>query len=126
MATGSADRSIKVWDIATRQCMYRFCNSSTEEKNELILGIRTLLIGSKCHDLVVMDATGTLISGHYDKKIRIWDPNDDRCRTELDYDASITSLAFNDGKKISDNCLFIQLVFFHCRSSTTIIGMFQK
>lgn len=39
-----------------------------------------------------------MISGHYDKKIRMWDPYTDKCRSELKYDAAITSLSYNDGK----------------------------
>ncbi len=58
---------------------------------------------SKCHDLVIIDAAGTIISGHFDRKIRIWDPFTDKCRTELKYDSAITSLAYNNGKKSNDS-----------------------
>ncbi|CAF0827576.1 unnamed protein product [Rotaria sp. Silwood1] len=81
LVTGSADRTIKIWDLYSRHC------------------IETLLAGSKCHDLVVKDATGTIISGHFDKKIRIWDPITNKCRTALEYDAAITSLSYNDEKQ---------------------------
>ncbi|CAF4332014.1 unnamed protein product [Rotaria socialis] len=81
LVTGSADRTIKIWDIYGRKC------------------IQTLFAGSKCHDLVILDAAGTIISGHYDRKIRIWDPFANNCRTELQYDAAITSLSFNDEKR---------------------------
>ena len=60
-------------------------------------GVQTLFAGSKCHDLVVTDATGTIISGHFDKKIRIWDALSDKCRVELQYNAAITSLSYNAG-----------------------------
>ncbi|CAF1168435.1 unnamed protein product [Rotaria sordida] len=80
LVTGSADRLIKVWDLQNRQCT------------------RTLFAGSKCHDLVVTDATGTIISGHFNKKICIWDAFTDKCRTELQYDALITSLSYNAEK----------------------------
>lgn len=75
-ATGSADRLIKIWDLHSRQCS------------------RTLFAGSKCHDLVVTDAAGSIISGHYDKKLRIWDTYTDKCRLELQYTAAITSLSY--------------------------------
>jgi len=61
------------------------------------LGARTLFAGSKCHDLVVADAAGTIISGHYDKKLRFWDAYADKCRLELQYNASITSLSYFAG-----------------------------
>lgn len=63
----------------------------------LFSGIRTLFAGSKCHDLVVTDAAGTIVSGHFDRKIRIWDAYTDKCRTELQYNALITSLSYNAG-----------------------------
>jgi autophagy-related protein 16 len=62
-------------------------------------GIKTLFAGSKCHDLVVTDAAGTIISGHFDKKIRIWDAFSDKCRIELPFNAAITSLSYNAGMK---------------------------
>jgi WD40 repeat protein len=61
-------------------------------------GTRTMLVGSKCHDLVVIDAVGSLVSGHYDKQIRMWDSYTDKCRQVLSFDAPITSLSFNAGK----------------------------
>lgn len=72
-----------------------------------LLGARTLFAGSKCHDLVVTDAAGTIISGHYDKKLRIWDTYTDKCRLELQYNASITSLSYFAGLiqiKITFSC----------------------
>ncbi|CAF0785653.1 unnamed protein product [Rotaria sordida] len=81
LVTGSADRTIKIWDLNGRHC------------------IETLFAGSKCHDLVITDATGTIISGHFDRKIRIWDPFTNKCRTEFKYDAAITSLSYNDEKQ---------------------------
>ena len=57
-------------------------------------------VGSTCHDLVIIDAAGTIVSGHFDKKVRIWDPFTHKCRTELIYDASITSLSYNESIKI--------------------------
>ncbi|CAF1165549.1 unnamed protein product [Adineta steineri] len=87
LATGSADRLIKIWDLQSRQC------------------IQTLFAGSKCHDLVIKDASGTIISGHYDKKIRIWDTSSDKCRTELQYDASVTSLSYNAERQQLLACL---------------------
>ncbi|CAF0721242.1 unnamed protein product [Adineta ricciae] len=87
LVTGSADRLIKIWDLQNRQC------------------IQTLFAGSKCHDLVVTDATGTIISGHFDKKIRIWDAQSDKCRVELQYNAAITSLSYNAGKRQLLACL---------------------
>ncbi|CAF0804071.1 unnamed protein product [Adineta ricciae] len=80
LATGSADRTIKLWDLYSRHCT------------------QTLFVGSKCHDLVITDAAGTIISGHFDKKIRMWDPYTDKCRTELKYDSAITSLSYNQEK----------------------------
>ncbi|CAF2172752.1 unnamed protein product [Rotaria magnacalcarata] len=87
LATGSADRLIKIWDLQSQQCT------------------RNLFVGSKCHDLVVIDAIGTMISGHYDKKIHIWDAYTDKCRTELQCNAAITSLYYNAEKHQLLACL---------------------
>lgn len=61
-------------------------------------GIRTLFAGSKCHDLVITDAVGTIVSAHFDKKIRFWDTLSDQCRQELLCTAAVTSLSYNAGK----------------------------
>jgi autophagy-related protein 16 len=61
--------------------------------------MRTLLTGSECHDLVAHDASGSLISGHFDKKIRFWDSRNDSAKCELQLQAAITSLAINRGKR---------------------------
>ncbi len=67
--------------------------------NYVFLGVRTLFAGSKCHDLVAHDASGSLISGHFDKKIRFWDSRNDSAKCELQLQAAITSLSINRGKK---------------------------
>lgn len=61
------------------------------------LGVRTLFAGSKCHDLVALDSSGSLISGHFDKKIRFWDARNDSARCEIQLQAAITSLSINRG-----------------------------
>lgn len=95
-ATGSADRLIKIWDLHSRQCIHwRFAIDNINIS--IVLGSRTLFAGSKCHDLVVTDAAGSIISGHYDKKLRIWDTYTDKCRLELQYTAAITSLSYFAG-----------------------------
>jgi hypothetical protein len=68
--------------------------------NDLIdLGVRTLFAGSKCHDLVALDASGSLISGHFDKKIRFWDTRNESPKCELQLQAAITSLSINRGER---------------------------
>jgi hypothetical protein len=47
--------------------------------------------------LVALDASGSLISGHFDKKIRFWDARNDSTKCELQLQAAITSLAINRG-----------------------------
>lgn len=55
IASGSADRTIKLWDVNRGAC------------------IRTYFAGSNCFDLVY--GNYVIISGHFDKKIRGWDLN---------------------------------------------------
>jgi autophagy-related protein 16 len=53
IASGAADRTIKLWDLNRGAC------------------IRTFFAGSTCHDLVY--GNYVIISAHFDKKIRGWD-----------------------------------------------------
>ncbi|KAE8747247.1 hypothetical protein FOCC_FOCC006039, partial [Frankliniella occidentalis] len=56
VVTGSHDRTLKIWDLRSRAC------------------IETKFAGSSCNDLVTGDGSGTtIISGHFDKRIRFWD-----------------------------------------------------
>jgi hypothetical protein len=89
------------------------------------LGTQTLFAGSKCHDLVITDAAGTIISGHFDKKIRIWDLYVDKCRFELKFDAAITSLSYNNGK--NTRTFFPENSDFNIHfRQTTITRMFKR
>lgn len=76
----------------------------------LFLGVRTLFAGSKCHDLVANDASGSLISGHFDKKIRFWDSRNDSTKCELQLQAPITSLAINRGN-LKEIILYFYIYF---------------
>jgi len=89
---------LKLWDLQNRQCKFL---SFFLLIIQLVYfsGVRTLFAGSKCHDLVAHDASGSLISGHFDKKIRFWDSRNDSAKCELQLQAAITSLAINRGKK---------------------------
>ncbi len=53
VATGSYDRTLKVWDLISRSC------------------VSTLRALSWCNDLVAFD--GNIVSGHSDKKVRVWE-----------------------------------------------------
>lgn len=55
IASGSGDRTIKMWDVSRGAC------------------IRTYFAGSTCLDIVY--GNYVIISGHFDKKIRGWDLN---------------------------------------------------
>ena len=58
-----------------------------------------------------MDASGSLISGHFDKKIRFWDARNDSARCELQLQAAITSLSINRGSlnRTTNESLYIFL-----------------
>lgn len=58
-----------------------------------VAGIRTIFAGSSCNDLVASDGGGTtIISGHFDKRIRFWDTRADSSANEIVLAGQITSL----------------------------------
>lgn len=64
-----------------------------------LLGIRTIFAGSSCNDLVPSDsAATTIISGHFDKKIRFWDTRTEQSANEVSLQGKITSLSLSSGK----------------------------
>ena len=67
--TSSYDRTFKIWDLRSHGC--------TETK----------FAGSSCNDIVTTDGSGsTIISGHFDKKIRFWDTRAaDASASEVEY-----------------------------------------
>ena len=84
LVTGSHDRTLKIWDLKNRSC--------TETK----------FAGSSCNDLVTTDSLGsTIISGHFDKKIRFWDTRTDSSSNDVVLQGKITSLDLSkDGKML--------------------------
>lgn len=84
VVTGSHDRTLKIWDLRSRSC------------------ICTKFAGSSCNDLVTTDGSGsTIISGHFDKKIRFWDTRTDCPSNDIVLQGKITSLDLSrDGKHL--------------------------
>ncbi|XP_065643804.1 autophagy-related protein 16-1 isoform X14 [Hydra vulgaris] len=75
IASGSYDRTIKVWDLRSKVCT------------------KTIFAGSSCNDLVTSDIAGTtIISGHFDKKIRFWDIRCDQNSNEIQLQGKVASL----------------------------------
>ncbi|KAL7060146.1 hypothetical protein AAHC03_09853 [Spirometra sp. Aus1] len=83
VVTTSADRTIKLWDLDKRQCT------------------RTLLPISACHDVVACCSLQSVISGHFDKKLRIWDQRSGTMTNEVSLSGRITGLDLSpDGSYI--------------------------
>lgn len=84
VASGSQDRTIKIWDINPGSCF------------------RTYFAGSNCYDLVYTDYQ--IISGHFDAKLRCWDlkkPNNNESTLQIALQSKITSIDVSrDGTKI--------------------------
>uniref|UniRef100_A0A5K3EVI9 WD_REPEATS_REGION domain-containing protein n=2 Tax=Mesocestoides corti TaxID=53468 RepID=A0A5K3EVI9_MESCO len=74
VATASSDRTIKLWNVGRRQCS------------------RTIPLTSLCYDVIGCRHSSSLISGHSDKKLRIWDPESGKLVTELVLSGRITGL----------------------------------
>lgn len=84
VASGSQDRTLKIWDIGRGACL------------------KTYFAGSSCNDLVYNNYQ--LITGHFDAKIRCWDlkkPNDNESVSQIVMQSKITSLDVSrDGTKL--------------------------
>ncbi|KAJ8280307.1 hypothetical protein GJAV_G00053010 [Gymnothorax javanicus] len=72
VVTGSADRTVKVWDLHRAAC------------------IQTIEVLSYCSDVVCSEYF--IISGHYDRKIRFWDSRAASCTQEVPLQGKVTSL----------------------------------
>ncbi|KAG7479720.1 autophagy-related protein 16-2-like isoform X1 [Solea senegalensis] len=90
VVTGSADGTIRVWDLHRAAC------------------VQVVEVSSYCSDLVC--AENCIISGHYDSKIRVWDSRAVSCVQELPSQGKVTSLDLScDHRQLlsccRDNCL---------------------
>ncbi|XP_031428997.1 protein Atg16l2 isoform X2 [Clupea harengus] len=72
VVTGSADRTVKVWDLQRAAC------------------IQTIEVLSYCSDVVCSEYF--IVSGHYDNKVRFWDSRAASCTQELPLQGKVTSL----------------------------------
>ncbi|KAJ8371464.1 hypothetical protein AAFF_G00310360 [Aldrovandia affinis] len=72
VVTGSADRTVKVWDLHRAAC------------------IQTIEVLSYCSDVVCSEYF--IVSGHYDRKIRFWDSRAASCTQEIPLQGKVTSL----------------------------------
>ncbi|XP_056118528.1 protein Atg16l2-like isoform X2 [Rhinichthys klamathensis goyatoka] len=72
VVTGSADRTVKIWDLQRAAC------------------IQTIEVLSFCSDVVCSEYL--IISSHYDKKIRFWDSRAATCTQEVPLQGIGTSL----------------------------------
>ncbi|XP_073780442.1 protein Atg16l2 isoform X3 [Danio rerio] len=72
VVTGSADRTVKIWDLQRAAC------------------IQTIEVLSFCSDVVCSEYL--IISSHYDKKIRFWDSRAATCTQEVPLQGRVTSL----------------------------------
>ncbi|KAL4149617.1 hypothetical protein QTP88_003518 [Uroleucon formosanum] len=75
VVTGSHDRTLKIYDLRIRAC------------------VETKFAMSSCNDLVTSETVGTTImSGHFDKRIRFWDTRTEKPHTEIEVQGRVTSL----------------------------------
>ncbi|XP_070685984.1 protein Atg16l2-like isoform X2 [Pempheris klunzingeri] len=103
VVTGSADRTIRLWDLHRAAC------------------VQVAEVASYCSDLVCSE--NCVISGHYDCKIRVWDTRSVSCFQELPAQGKVTSLDISSDQRqllscCRDDCL--QLVDLRRRSSERV------
>lgn len=62
-------------------------------------GIETKFAGSSCNDLVTSDGAGsTIISGHFDQRIRFWDTRAESSSNDILLEGKVTSLDLSRGE----------------------------
>ncbi|KAK0054540.1 autophagy-related protein 16-1 [Biomphalaria pfeifferi] len=95
VVSGSHDRTLKIWDLVSKSC------------------VKTIFAGSSCNDLVTLYGA-SIISGHFDKRIRFWDTRGpaDSSINEILLQGRLTSLALASDKNqllccTRDDCLKI-------------------
>lgn len=103
VVTGSADRTIRLWDLQRAAC------------------VQVVEVASYCSDLVCSE--NCIISGHYDCKIRVWDTRTVGCVQEHPAQGKVTSLDITpDHRQLlsccRDDCL--QLVDLRRRSNDRV------
>lgn len=90
-------------------CFNRTCTSSRRDFPYCVIitrrlhcaGVETKFAGSSCNDLVTSETVGTTImSGHFDKRIRFWDTRTETPHTEIEVQGRVTSLDLSRGKAI--------------------------
>lgn len=68
-------------------------------KKLYVIGIETKFAGSSCNDLVTSDGAGsTIISGHFDQRIRFWDTRAESSSNDILLEGKVTSLDLSRGK----------------------------
>ncbi|KAE8294808.1 Autophagy-related protein 16-1 APG16-like 1 [Larimichthys crocea] len=72
VVTGSADRTIRLWDLQRAAC------------------VQVTEVASSCSDLVCPE--NCIISGHFDSKIRVWDTRTVNCVQQFPAQGKVTSL----------------------------------
>ncbi|XP_062241779.1 protein Atg16l2-like isoform X1 [Platichthys flesus] len=90
VVTGSADRTIRLWDLHRAAC------------------VQVVDVASYCSDLVCSE--NFIISGHYDHKIRVWDTRAVSCVQEIPAQGRVTSLDLSSDHRqllscCRDDCL---------------------
>ncbi|XP_061537109.1 protein Atg16l2-like isoform X2 [Phycodurus eques] len=85
VVTGSADGTIRMWDLQRAAC------------------VRLAEVSSHCSDVVCSD--NIAISGHFDRKIRLWDTRLSGCVHRLSAHDKVTSLDLSaDGRRLLSCC----------------------
>jgi WD40 repeat protein len=87
LASGSMDKTIYIWDIATQRC-----EATLRGHDNLVLSLRAL-------------HSGKLASGSADNKIRIWDVSSQQCEVVLEgHKGGVSALVQLPNNKLASGC----------------------
>ncbi|VEL27075.1 unnamed protein product [Protopolystoma xenopodis] len=80
---------MQLWDLEKRVCT------------------KTLLTTSACQDVVACPLLGLVISGHYDRRLRIWHHKEDLNHDEICFPGRVTGLDISVGKPLFSSFLLL-------------------
>ncbi|XP_037075432.1 autophagy-related protein 16-1-like [Pollicipes pollicipes] len=97
VVSGSRDRTLREWDLVKGgYCEYA---AGWDGPSGSPRGVRTIFSSSICFD-ILEGASSSLLSGHYDSTVKVWDKRDKEPKHVIAVEGVVTSLALGTDYKV--------------------------